>query len=48
MFNFKENNLISPSVILGISTIIFGWFLYAGINNFVNKGETNHNHDKNR
>jgi hypothetical protein len=40
MFNFKENNLISPSVILGISTIIFGWFLYAGINNFVNKGET--------
>lgn len=40
MFNFKENNLISPSIILGIATIIFGWFLYAGINNFVNKGES--------
>lgn len=39
MFNFKENNLISPSIILGVATVLFGWFLYAGINNFVNKGE---------
>jgi hypothetical protein len=39
MFDFKENNLIAPSIILSLATVIFAWFVYLGIGAFVNKGE---------